>query len=316
MRHTHGPCSAHPRCPPWQVGEDCVSRAARGRARLAGIARRRMWAARRTSRRRRERSRSASGTGACWASCDREAPDVPHMWVARRTSRRRPWQAGEGVRVARAARGGDVLCLRRSRGSGRATHVGRPAHIPPLASIGGAGSHCTNGTGMFSARGDHEAPDAAHTCAVQRTSPLPAVAGGRELHRASGTGTRWARCDREAPDAANTRATLRASRCRPWQSGAVASHELHWDVLGSRRSRRAGCCASVGCQARIPPHPTAGWQQSGAVSLHERHGDMLGATCPTRAIAMCTRRDTQCGRRAQPPAAHAEEARMRSASGT
>jgi hypothetical protein len=60
-------------------------------------------------------------------------------------------------------------------------------------------------------------------------------------------------------------------------------------------------CAPVGRQAHIPPHPTAGWPQAGAVALHERYRDVLGATCPTRAIAKCTRRDTQCGSLRSPP---------------
>jgi hypothetical protein len=203
MRHTRGPCKAHPRCQPWQAGGDCVARAARGRVGLAAIVRHRMLHIRgplcahpAAGRGRRGRSRSTSGTGACSARGDRDPPDAAHTWAARHAFRRRPCQAGRSPR--------------------------------------------TSGTRTCSARCDCVTPDVAHTWAIQRTS-----------------------------------------RRQPWQSGAVASHELHGDVLGSRRSRRAGCCAPVGCPAHIPPHPTAGWPQAGAVALHERHWDVLGATCPT-----------------------------------
>jgi hypothetical protein len=299
MRHTRGPRSAHPRYPPWQAGGDCVERAALGLAGLAAIVRHRMRHIRGPlSESARIPPPAVAGGGGRIA---RAALGCARLAAIARLRMRYtlgppcayprcpPWQAG-----ARASheRHWHVLGSLRLQCAGSGTHVGCPARIPPPASIGGGG------------RVTREALARARLAAIVTRRMLhtlgppcthSAAGRGRQGRspRTSGTGTCSARCDRVAPDAAHTWAIQRTSSYRPWQAGAVASHELHGGCawLAAIASRRV-------LRTRGPPnaHPTAGWPQAGAVALHERHGDVLGATCPTCAIAKRTRRDTQCGR--------------------
>jgi hypothetical protein len=91
----HGVAHSHP--PAVAGGGGRVARAARGRAGLAAIARRRMRYKRgppcahpAADRGRRDRSRHRRGSGTCSARCDRDAPGAAHTWAGRRAVRRRP----------------------------------------------------------------------------------------------------------------------------------------------------------------------------------------------------------------------------------
>ena len=90
--------------------------------------------------------------------------------------------------------------------------------------------------------------------------PPPAVAGGGRSRRASGTGTCLARGDRDAPDVVHACAAGHTSRRMippPAVAGGARSRERHGDVLGSQRSRSAGCGTRL-CQCRLEHIPPPG----------------------------------------------------------